>query len=683
MAAIWDINTTKMKVIYSEIKKLVPGLKAKPREIGEALTMAGLMLDGFEEIKYQGKKDWLLSFEVRQNRADCFSVYGIAREVAAYYGLKLVLPKFAITKITKEKGKENLAVTIAAGTSDVRRVLAVKMSEVKNTESPVWLKVFLSIYGLNSKNLLVDLSNYVMIVTGYPSHLLDLDKVAGKISWIRARVGEKITTLDGTVVVLKKDDGVAIKDEEKILALAGIVGGKEAEISATTNNIFVEMAVYKGAVIRKNSRDTRIVTEASSRLEKDLDPEESAAAFHQLISLILKYAKGKIVSNTFEYYPVKPKKNIINFNAETVSVFSGIDIKPVISAKILKNLGFTVKQKSKNSYTVLVPSFRTDIALPEDLVEEVVRIHGYQRIPADETPVFKATKDITPCHIKLVQTMKSILHHNGFDEILSLPLCERNENAKANYQGWETILAENAVNELYPELRQSLVIGLVKQAQEFQKKNISWIDIFESGKIFGKKDGKFLEQESFGVLSFSEENTITDFKNNIEGMIRMLGYSDIRYGAPKIVPEMGNPDSCWEIIVAGKVCGIFYKLKREAFGNSIDSPEKKNAYFAELNVDALEKTKADATNPVVELIEKLVVLDMNVQAGKNEKIENVIEKIKNGIPKNNLWSLDVIDKFSGNDIVKHTIRITYTGLSDPDAKKINAAILNDLQSKKS
>ncbi len=683
MAAIWDINTTKMKVIYSEIKKLVPGLKAKPREIGEVLTMAGLMLDGFEEIKYKEKKDWLLSFEVRQNRADCFSVYGIAREIAAYYGLKLVLPKFAITKITKIKGKESLKVAISAGTNDVKRVLAVKMSGVKNTESPVWLKEFLSIYGLNSKNLLVDLSNYVMIVTGYPSHLLDLDKVAGKISWTRAKAGERITTLDGSAVVLEKNDGVVIKDGEKILALAGIVGGKEAEISSTTSNLFVEMAVYNGAVIRKNSRDTRIVTEASSRLEKDLDPEESAAAFCQLISLILKYAKGKIVSDTFEHYPVKPKKNIINFNAEMVSVFSGIDIKPAISARILKNLGFTVKQKSKNSYAVLVPSFRTDISLPEDLIEEAVRIHGYQRIPADETPVFKATKDITPCHIKLVQKMKSILHHNGFDEILSLPLCERNENAKANYQGWETILAENAVNELYPELRQSLVIGLVKQAQEFKKKNISWIDIFESGKIFGKRDGKFLERESFGVLSFSKEKTITGFKNNIESMIRMLGYSDIRYGAPKIVPETGNPDSCWEIIVAGKACGIFYKLKREAFSKDIGFQEKKNAYFAELNIDVLEKIKADATNPVVELIEKLVVLDMNVQTQKSEKIEDVIEKIKNGIPKTNFWSLDIVDKFFENDIVKHTIRITYTGLSDPDAKKINAVILNDLQSKKS
>ena len=669
-----------MKVIYSEIKKMVPGLSAKPREIGEVLTMAGLMLDGFEEIKYGKKTDWLLSFEVRQNRADCFSVTGIAREVAAYYGLKLVLPKAAIPEV---KGKEKLAITMAAGERDVKRVLAVKMSGVKNSESPAWLKEYLSIYGLNSKNLLVDLSNYIMIFTGYPSHLLDLDKISGKISWTRAKAGEKITTLDGTSITLQKNDGVAIKDEEKILALAGIVGGKEAEIGLKTAELFIEMAVYNGAIIRKNSRDTRIVTEASSRLEKDLDPEASAAAFDLLVSLILKYAKGKIVSNTFEYYPAKPKKNIINFNADSASVFSGIDINPATSVKILKNLGFAVKQKSRKAYAVFVPSFRTDIALPEDLVEEVVRIYGYQKIPADETPVFKATRDITPRHVKLVQAMKSILHHNGFDEILSLPLCEKTENAKADYQGWETILAENAVNEFYPELRQSLVIGLIKQAREFQKKNIVWIDIFESGKIFGKKDGKYLERESFGVLSVSGENTATDFKNNIEGMIRMLGYNDIRYEAPKIMPGLCNPDSCWEIITAGKVCGIFYKLTREAFGKSIDSGEKKNAYFAEIDIDALEKIKTDASNPAVELIEKLVVLDMNVQIRKSEKIENVIAEIKNGIPKTNLWSLDVIDNFAGNDIVKYTIRITYTGLSDPDAKKINARILNDLQSKKS
>lgn len=661
-----------MKVIYSEIKKLVPGLSAKPREIGEVLTMTGLMLDGFEQIKYGKKTDWLLSFEVRQNRADCFSVIGIAREIAACYGLNLKLSKPARVSVKMRKPD----IKVAGQPHDIKRILAVEIDGVKNGESPLWLKDFLNVYGMNSKNLLVDLSNYVMIYTGYPSHLLDLEKVKGGIVWTRAQALEKITTLDGSVVVLPKDDGLAIKDGEKILALAGIVGGREAEISFKTTKLFAEMAVYNPAVIRKNSRDLKIVTEASSRLEKDLDPDGAGQAFDLLASLILKYAKGKISSGIYEYYPIRPKDKKIVFDANSPAVYSGIAIASSAAEKILKNLGFFVKKKNKQKWQVFVPTFRTDISLPQDLVEEVVRIYGYQKIPSDIAPATAVCQDITPRRIKLAAKMKEILSSNGFDEILSLPLTEINENAKANWRGWETIVAENAINELYPELRLSLATGLIKQAQEFHKKNIVFIDIFENGKIFGKKDGKYLEQESLGVLSISDKKALAAFKDRIETMVRSLGFREMDYVEPLKKPEICNPSCCWTLNIQGSECGIIYKLKRGALGENVFIGGRQNAYFAEIDINMLEKIKIKAGNPVSELNDKLVILDMNVEIKSGGKIEDVIGKIEAGVGEKNLWSIAVIDKFLANNVCKYTIRVTYDGLTDPEAKKIHGEILN-------
>ena len=659
-----------MKVIYSDIKKLVPGLAAKGREVGQAMTMAGLMMDGFEQITYNGKTDWLLSFEVRQNRADCFSVIGVAREAAASYGLKMVLPRVSARK---NGLKNKLAVRITAQPQDVKRILALEIDEVRNGESPAWLKEFLKVYGLNSKSLLVDLSNYVMIYTGYPSHLIDLDEVKGGIVWTRAYAKEKIMTLDGTIIVLPQDDVLAIKDEENILALAGIIGGKSAEIGPQTVRLFAEMAVYNGAVIRKNSRDTKVSTEASSRLEKDLDPEGAAAAFNLLISLILKYGGGKAVTQVFEHYPRPAAEKTIDFDLELPEVFSGIEVPAAQTLKIFKNLGFSVKPKNKKTVLVTVPTFRTDISLPEDLVEEALRIYGYDKIPLDKTPAIEATNEITPRRIKLVKKMKEVMSEIGADEILSLPLTEKNENIKANYQDWETIVAENAINELYPELRQSLAVGLIRQAAEFQKKNVTAVDLFENGKIFGRKDGRYLEQESFGMLLAAAKPSLSFFKAKLETALRMIGISDIDYAGASKKPELCNPNSCWNIEANGKSCGIIYKLKREILGG--------NVYFAELNVNILEGIEPDAL-PVVEITEKLVVLDINIEIKPGERIEDAVKEIKKQVGEKYLWSVVIADKFASEKSVKYTVRITYAGLTDPEAKKINSKILNDLQPKK-
>ncbi len=679
-----------MKALYSEIKKLIPDLKAGPRETGEVLSLIGFMMDGLEKVRYQGKEDYLIGLEVRQNRADCLSIIGVARELAAYYDLKMKLPEIKPPTF----GEKEIEIKVEAA-DFVKRISAVEIGNLKNGESPGWLKEFLNLYDFNSVNLLVDLSNYVMICAGYPSHLMDKEKIYGdQISWAINKSFEKITTLDGSEIELNKNSKngeLIIRDGKNILALAGIVGGQAAEISSETRSIIAEMAVYDRTIIRQNSRSLKIVTEASGRLEKDLDPNGIDYAMNLLVSLILENCGGNLTAKLYDYYPEKRISPAIEFDPQSPSAYAGIDISEEKAIGILKGLRFEIEshssknppdpllQRGKN-VTVTPPTDRMDVCVTEDVIEEVVRMVGYDNIPPDQIPELAVVKNITPKIIYLSDQVKDILVNLGFDEILSLPLVRKGDNEKANYSPLKFIATQNSVNEEYPDLRQSTASGLLAQLKEYRKKNVGHIKIFEIGKVFGKKKNEYLEHDSLGVLVHKEIplskvpplkkgargiSKINDLKKVLETLLRSLGLNDICYSPSKTKPEIANPYSCWDIASGEKEVGILYKLR----------PREKNGavYFFELNlailVELLEKVRR---NPVVEITKKLVILDANVELDKNKSITEFIKQTKRKIGGGNLWSAIVSDIFPlADDKIRYTVKVSYQELSDQEAKKLH------------
>ena len=647
-----------MKILYSQIKELVPGLKAGPKEVGKALSLAGFMMDSLAEVKFNNRRDYLIGFEVRQNRADCLSVIGLSREVAAYYGLKIKLPK--IKKIASKNDRLNIKVE--AG-KFVKRVLAIKITGIKNGESPAWLKEYVAHQGLNSINLLVDLSNYVMFLTGYPSHLIDFNKITGGLSWSLNQNFKEITTLFGAVVPLKFNNELIIRDEKNIIALAGLVGGRAAEIDKNTSAIIAEAAVYDRSIIRKNSRSLSIVTEASHRLEKELDPNGAQAALELLASLIQEYAGGQAASQVFDYYPKKYVSPAIEFNPELASRFAGIEIKNHQALKILNDLNFTVKKHGKR-FLATPPTYRQDLALAEDLIEEVIRIYGYDKITAEEAPSLQVVPDITPKNFVLGEKIRDILTALGFDEILSWPLTRREDNGLTNYLDWQAISTQNSINNLYPDLRQSTAAGLLIQFNEYYKKNLEFIDIFEIGKVFGERNGKYSEHESLGFLSAAKNKSLAKFKNNLEVLLRSIGFNDLKYFDSKLKPATANPDSCWDIYWNGKCLGIIYKLKPRE--------DKLNAYFSEINLTLITAELGGLkNNPTVELTQKLISLDANIELAKNESIYKYLGELEKKLDKKNLWSLSIADAFPLTEKIRYTIRVVYKELSDQEAKKIH------------
>jgi len=646
-----------MKALYSEIKELIPGLKATPKQVGEALTLTGFMMDGFAEVSYKGKKDYLLSLEIRQNRADCLSVIGLAQEVAAYYNLKASIP--TVKPIIKNTKKLDIKIE---ATDIVKRVLAIKIDEVQNKESPEWLKEYMSFYGLNSAGLLVDLSNYVMMLTGYPSHLIDYKKTEGTICWSINNNFKEMTTLLGSVTKLNNNE-IIIRDQNNVLALAGIIGGKTDSIDNNTNSVVAEIAVYDRSIIRKNSRSLSITTEASRRLEKDLDPNGADYAMKMLVSLILKYSGGKVASNLFSYYPKKYVSPKIQFDKELPSKLAGIEISPKDTLRILKSLNFELITKN-NKLTVIPPTYRMDVALPEDLAEEVIRIYGYNHIPTDEVPALEVVKNITPKNIILSEKIRDVLTVLGFDETLSWPLTQKGINAEFNYSDSNEVSTQNSVNDLYPHLRQSMATGLSNQMIEYFKKGVEHIDIFEIGRVFGEKNKKYSEHDSLGVLSATKQSSLPQFKDKIESLLRLLGFEDVKYFESISKPKISNPESCWDIHVNNQNIGIIYKL--------VPSETKLNIYFAEIDIEKITKMLTGINNnPVVELTQKLISLDVNIELNEKDSIFEYLDNLEKKIDKKNIWSINIADIYQVGNKKKYTLRVTYEELSDKEAKDIH------------
>ena len=640
----------------------MPKLTASPKEVGEALTLTGFMMDGFEEIEYNNKKDYLIGLEIRQNRADCLSVIGIAREIAAYYGLAVEYPQLG----DMDLGEEALNIKVNAPDS-IKRIQAVRIDNVENKESPQWLKQYLSCYEINSINLLVDLSNYVMIFTGYPSHIMDKDKIGDVIRWEIGKDFGEITTLDGTKIKLNKDE-LIIRDDKSAIALAGMIGAQYGSIDANSKSIVVEMAVYDRVIVRKNSRSLRIITEASGRLEKDLDPEGTDYAMGLLLSLIKKHCGGKIASEMFDYYPDKKINQAILFDPKMPSVYAGVEISREKVIKALKNLRFEIAEEEE-MLKVTTPSGRTDIFLEQDLVEEVVRLYGYNNIPTDALPALAITEDITPRHLNIIEKIKDILSALSYDEVLTWPLTKKGYNAIVNYKEMGEALIQNSVNEGLCELRQSMASGLLTQLGEYQKKNVEYINIFETGKIFGKSAGKYLEYDMLGILLYDKGKAIDRLRTTAEALLRELGISEIHYKNAGRKPGIANPYSCWNIFASEENLGIIYKTRSSEQINIAEG----NVYFAELDianlVKSLDKTLA---KPTLEITKKIVILDANVVLEAGESINDRVKDIRKKIGESNIWSLIIKDIYKlPGDKIRYTVRVSYKELGDQEAKELH------------
>lgn len=652
-----------MKILFSQIKQLVPTLRAKPTDVAHALTITGVMVEKVEEVQVGGKPDVLLSLEVRQNRPDCLGVFGIAREVAAYFGERFVAPKLDI-----DVPKTKLPIQVLAK-DDVRRVVAVKLAGVINGESPTWLVDTLGLFGMNSIDLLVDLSNYAMLMTGFPNHVFDADKVAGTLTWQRSSKNETLTTLDGSVLALEKNTHLVITDAIGPLVLASAVGGKRSAVSKDTKNVLIEVAVYNPAKLLRDAKSLNVVTEAGNRLQKELATEPARNALEYVIALYQKYAKASVASDIYDYYPKAAKQKSIKVPVGLPSQVSGIAISTTRAVSVLKHLGFSVRT-SKNVIEVVPPSHRTDIESVADVVEEVIRMVGIDTIPIDEPPALKPVQSVTPKRLILENVVRQYLVGLGFDEIFSLPLVTSEINSLTNWQSWEEIRTQNSINEEFPVLRQTLISGLFEQEKKFLLKGISHVSLFQIGNVFGSTGKKYEERAMLSAL-VQTAKPFADIQSKLDALLRAIGLSNIRFVPSERRPVLANPYSCFDVFSGKTKLGIVCKLRPEKLTGNSMVPE--TALF-EIDVDILTHAVMKTHNTsATEVTDKLVSYDVNIVLAKDVSIAGKLDEITTKIGKH-VWSVEVVDSYPVESSIRYTVRVTYVGLSESKTKVLHDKI---------
>lgn len=665
------VETIGMKVLYSQLKQFIPALKASPKTVAEALSLIGILVDSFTEVTVGGKKDVLIGLEVRQNRPDCLGVVGVAREVASYFGLAFKLPKLKSAVDAKK-----LPVTIKSQ-ADIKRVSVVEVSGFKNTEaSPVWLRETVEHLGMNSVNLLVDISNYAMLMTGYPNHIFDAGKVVGGLVWQRVPETSTFTTLDGTALELTKGKELVIGDNLGILVLASAVGGRRSAISSRTTSVLAEVAVYQGSKMRTDARSLKVATEASNRLEKDLSSELSLWALEYLLDCLVTIGAGRVASSIFDYYPKTQNQKVLSIFMESSlpGRVAGVDITLAESERLLKRLGFGVSRK-KTGLQVSVPSWRGDVEDDTDLVEEIIRMRGYNTI-APVLPVFSPVPSVTPKIVTMANSLRRLLPDFGFDEVLTLPMTSSEQNMQMTFSEQTEVSTQNAINDEAPVLRVGLFSGLLRQQHEYLRHGLTHIRIFEVGKVFSKSSKKYLESERLGLLlqTDGEKSALQELTATVERTLRSFGAVRITYERLGQVPNSANPYAAWVILVGGKNAGVIYQVKDMPLtGNKMST----HTAYAEIILDELlEHLSTEHPKPAQELLGKLVVLDANVEVESREVLDAMLSGIVKQIGKNFVWALEVVDSFSVAGKTKYTVRVSYQNLSDGEAKGIHGKVFS-------
>ena len=540
-------------LLQSFFKKKLP----KPEKLAELL-----IAHSFEVEKIaKADNDWMLDIDVLSNRAaDCFSHLGMARECAAITGLKLVIKKYSLTEDKKLKIKDLLSVAVEDKEACPRYTAQI-IKGIKVGPSPKWLQQILETCGLRPINNIVDAANYVMLETGQPLHAFDLDKMRS-IVVRRAVKGEKIVSLDNEKYDL--DESILIIANEKApLAIAGIKGGKEAEINEKTKNIVLESANFDTQIIRMASRKLKLKTDASLRFEHGLDPNLASFALQRLAGVIQETAKGKAVKNIVDIYPKKilPKK--IKLDLTYTQKLLGIDITVKEIIAILKSLEFKIITQDQNKELMVeIPTYRLDINIPEDLIEEVGRLYGYENIEA----VFPTTTLIPPQRNEELfweNNIKDILKGIGFCESYNYSFLSAEQIKAFHFEQIRVAEIKNPASIDQKYLRPSLIPNLLKNVEK-NLDNFDNIKMFELGKIFSRRVGSVTEKKMLTAV-IAQKRTKTEQFHQLKGiadlLLNRLGIADVWYNEYQpSTKDIWHSKKCAEIKIGDKKIGFLGEI---------------------------------------------------------------------------------------------------------------------------
>ena len=631
------------------------GMLCSETELGVGNDNSGIIIFpkdtklGIPLNEYYNLNDIIFELEITPNRPDCLSHIGIARELSAYYNTELKLPKINNHKVSEELIDINIKDNLS------KRYMARVIKNVKVGPSPKWLVTRLASMGIRSINNLVDISNFIMIETNQPNHIFDFDKLkSNKIIVDKARNDEKFTTLDSKERILSNDD-IVIRNGEEVIALAGVMGGENTEVSENTNNILIELAHFDNISVRRTSRRHSLISESSYRFERAVDTENFDYVMNRLTDLIVEIAGGE-VCDINDVYPVKKEKNICQLSLDRMNRFIGKVIPKEKVIEIFNKLEIKVVDKG-DTLELTAPSFRGDLINQFDYFEEVIRMYGFDNIE-NKMPKITLSENRLNDTTKYTTDIKVLVSNLGLREVINYSFIPANsfEKLNMNIDSENIITLKNPIVEEFSVLRPTLMYSLLKNVKDNLNRGQEDIRFFEVSKRFVLSDDKIeksvyinekrvSERETLGIVlsgSFTknlwapkpESYDFFDMKGIVEAMFDKLNFKS--YQLRRSVNSSYHPGRSVDLFVGKELIGTFGEIHPDVLENM--EIDRNRVIYAEIYLDlllkyinkgvkykGLSKYQSVPRDIAVVVKEEVLVGDMIKSI---QKVDKLIEKVE-------------------------------------------------------
>ena len=632
---------------------------------------------GEDPVKYLKLDDNVIDFELTANRGDLLSILGMAYEVGAIYDKNVRTPDLTHSESGNDVNNE---FNVKVETDNCSLFLAKIAKDVKIKESPDFIKNRLIASGIRPINNVVDISNYVMLELGQPLHFYDYERLGNTILVRMAKKDEPLKTLDGQDRSLSEED-IVITDGNTPVGLAGVMGGLTTEVEEDTKNVVIEAAIFDSVKVRKTSNKI-LRSEASNRFEKGLDPARTYMAIERACKLLEEYADATIATGTVKYDKTENKEKEIEIRYDFINRVLGTEIPKEDILNTFRKLKFEAIDKGDLAI-VTVPTRRIDISIKEDLVEEVGRIYGVDKIKG-KLPVVPMKMGHTD---KTIREIRHKLCDLGLNETLTYVLINDKEVYKYTTDEFEALKLMDPITEDRNTLRYSMIPSFYKVYEYNKARENKDVSIFEIGKGFWKKGEIYGEDQKvcvlmtgkyYNKLGYNEQITFYDIKGVIEELLDFLGYGG-RYSFvnPKNMPKEFHPGQTAEISVNNDIVGIIGKIH--------PSIEENDVFVAEINLDKLLEKKVGKMK--FKEISKFpsIKKDLAVLVDKDITSKEIELKIKKKAGRL-LQDIKVFDLYEGNTILVNKKSLAYSltfgdstrTLLDDEVNAIMESIIDDL-----
>ena len=641
---------------------------------------------GSDVVKVLGLNDYILDLSITPNRADALSMRGLTYELGALYNNKV-----NFNDVEKEENYEATSLQVAVESDSCRNYVGQIVKNVEVKSSPLWLQTRLMNSGIRPINNIVDITNYVLLEFGQPMHAFDKDLVGDRIVVRDAKEGEVLETLDGEERKLQATD-LVITDGTRAIALGGVMGGKNTEVSEETKNIILESAYFNPTSVRRTSATHGLRSDSSARFEKGIDPNMQKAALARAVELILELCPNAVVESSVGVVN-KEEEKVVEITTSYINNYLGITLSTEEIVTILEGLSFTVEVTGEN-LVVKVPTRRPDISIKQDLVEEVIRIYGYDNLASTLPKFSKTTKGGLTYSQRMVRDLRAVYASLGFNDTINYSLVSEEEATEYTLEDHHKVRLLMPMTETHSTLRQSLVPGLLNTVQYNVARKQKDLKLLEIGRVFfGSGDDNIQPKETLylsAALTGEERATKWLKESSSLDFFAAKGYLEVVFDRLGLDEKVTYKKSKLEGMHPGRFAEVYLGEKRIGFIGEVhpqvaDKLGLNTTYVFEINLDEViseskVKPKYEEVTKYPEITRDIAML-VDVK-DEYQNIYNVIESVNSKL----ITKVELFDLYVGAELLvgKKSLALTITysdkqkTLTDEEVTAVHDKVLSAL-----